>query len=111
MTLCHHESNNLSLFLANAENGEVNEEGETVESDKSGDQEDGELMETKKPKPFKSLFIKSLPSNISKNDLIQMCKRYAGFVQHVYLKVSKVTNFSFMQLITFLHVVFVTRRL
>merc|ERR1711981_338133 len=53
----------------------------TDEEDSNGevDQEDGELMETKKPKVYKSLFIKSVPASLTKNELMLACKRYDGF--------------------------------
>merc|ERR1711981_418186 len=58
---------------------ENNNEVEKSDDEEKADQEDGELMETKKPKAFKSLFIKSVPASLTKNELIQACKRCDGF--------------------------------
>lgn len=76
-----------------------NEDGEA--KSESGDEEDGELMETKKPKPFKSLFIKNLSPEITKNDLIQVCKRYAGFVRVAFETIPHDTKFRRRAWVTF----------
>jgi len=55
------------------------EEGEEPKAEDG--QEDGELKDTKKPKTYKSVFIKTIPASISKTDLIGACKRYAGFIR------------------------------
>lgn len=59
-------------------NAEAKKSDDETKSD-DPDQEDGEVMETKKPKAVKSLYIKSIPASMTKNELIQACKRYDGF--------------------------------
>merc|ERR1712151_577656 len=68
--------------VINLEETELDKSDELSQEKKDdNDTEDGEVMDTKRPKNYKSLFIKSLSPKIPQSDLESIGKRYLGFVR------------------------------
>lgn len=73
----------ISLLGADGKEPNLDDDDGLIDDVKSTEEqtEDGEVMETKKPIYYKSLYIKSLSPKISKADLTAACKSYEGFKQ------------------------------